>query len=246
MKKKLNSQLLSEELKKFKLISEYSFYTDEPSTLDEDDDSDSEDIDIDAATKDVAQELGVDDSKTSNNGEVPKETPEAPASNNSEPDMGGDLATEPVTPNTGEIAPAPESDEVDVDVTSLVNGSEEAKEAAEAASHKTSKLLSKFSELEKRVSSMTDLSNKIETLEKEIIKRNPTPVEKLEMRSLSSYPYNIKLTDYWTDKEGTYDVINDKKDEYILTQDEVDNDYVESNVKKSFEVDLDDYEEEDI
>ena len=91
---------------------------------------------------------------------------------------------------------------------------------------------------------MTQVSSKIEDLEKEIIKRNPTPVEKLEMRSLSSYPYSQKLTDYWADKEGAYNVMGDepKKKEYVLTKQDV-NDYSVGEIKKSFNLP---YEEEDI
>jgi hypothetical protein len=37
---------------------------------------------------------------------------------------------------------------------------------------------------------MDKITNKIENLEQEIIKRNPTEVEKLEMRSLNSFPYS--------------------------------------------------------
>ena len=110
-------------------------------------------------------------------------------------------------------------------------------------------LLQKLSDLESRVASMANVSAKIDGLEKEIIKRNPTPVEKLEMRSLSSYPYSQKLTDYWADKEGQYDVMNQegKNKEYILTKDDVEADYSDANIKKSFNVSTDDsYEEEDI
>jgi hypothetical protein len=244
--KKLNKQLLAEELKKFRMISEYSFYTGEPNNIDEDDEDESGDnSDIDSATQEVGAELGVDDSKTSNGGETPQDSPEAPL----DATNADSQANTPV-PSDASAAPAPTeapaSDEVDIDVTSLVQGSEEAKEAAESADHKTSELLSKFGELEHRVSSMSELSDKIDALEKEVIKRNPTPVEKLEMRSLSSYPYNIKLTDFWSEKEGQYDVINDKPEEYILTQDDVDNDYIETNIGKSFDADSDEYEEEDI
>ena len=77
-----------------------------------------------------------------------------------------------------------------------------------------------------------------EVLEKEIIKRNPTPVEKLEMRSLDSFPFNQKLTDYWAEKEGPYDVMgNDKKKEYVLTKDDIDADFSPTNIKQSFNVD---------
>jgi hypothetical protein len=40
---------------------------------------------------------------------------------------------------------------------------------------------------------MDKITNKIENLEQEIIKRNPTEVEKLEMRSLNSFPYSQKI-----------------------------------------------------
>jgi hypothetical protein len=46
------------------------------------------------------------------------------------------------------------------------------------------------------------------------------------MRSLSSYPYSQKLTDYWADK-GVLDVMGNeaKKEEYVLRQDDVDSSY---------------------
>ena len=94
---------------------------------------------------------------------------------------------------------------------------------------------------------MSAITNKIEDLEKEIVKRNPTPVEKLEMRSLSSYPFNQKLTDYWADKEGPYNVMGEKKKkEYVLTKDDVDAGYSEANIKKSFSSQDSPYEEEEI
>ena len=95
---------------------------------------------------------------------------------------------------------------------------------------------------------MDAVTNKIAELEKEIIKRNPTPVEKLEMRSLSSYPYSQKLTDYWADTEGAYDVMDKEKEkkEYVLTQKDVDTSYSEPDIKQSFSVKDDEYTEEDI
>jgi len=59
------------------------------------------------------------------------------------------------------------------------------------------------------------------------------------MRSLDSFPYSLKLTDYWSEKEGNYDAMgNDKTEkadeEYVLTQDEVDSDYNPIEIKDSF------------
>jgi hypothetical protein len=78
---------------------------------------------------------------------------------------------------------------------------------------------------------MDKITNKIENLEQEIIKRNPTEVEKLEMRSLNLSLIVKKLTDYWADKEGQYDVMGDKQ-EYILTKDDVNSDYSDNNINK--------------
>ena len=244
-KNKFNPQLLKEELNRFKMLESYSFYTGKQEMPEYDEkkddlilgneleEADEEEVSPDAAVDDIANELGVDDTQGS------EATPEAPID-----DMGGDV---PPTPEADPAMEEPVSDDVEIDVTELVKGSEEAKMAADRASQNSEMLLQKLSDLESRVASMDNVSGKIAELEQEIIKRNPTPVEKLEMRSLSSYPYSQKLTDYWSDKEGAYDVMGKEKEEeeYTLTQDDVDSSYSEGDIKKSFTV-KDDYEEEDI
>ncbi len=257
-KVKLNPELLKEELKKFRLLSEYDFYQEEKTAPEYDDTSNlilgnelEEAEDAEDVAADIAGDLGIDapeadapegdDAKsddTEQTGEIGDEEPaEEPADDTEAP------VEEPVEEPVEDT-----SDDVEVDVTSLVQGSEEAKMAAEKATQNTEMLLQKLSDLEARIASMDAVSSKIEELEKEIVKRNPTPVEKLEMRSLSSYPYSQKLTDYWADKEGAYDVMGKDKEpeEYTLTKDEVDTTYSEPEIKKSFGVTPDDYEEEDI
>jgi hypothetical protein len=249
-KVKLNPELLKEELKKFRLLSEYDFYQEEKKTPEYDDTDklilgneleEAEGEDTEEAAADIAGDLGI-------------EPPKVDAPEGGDDEQTGEIGDE----QTGKIddeqpveepveEPADDtSDDVEVDVTSLVQGSEDAKMAAEKATQNTEMLLQKLSDLESRIASMDAISTKINNLEQEIVKRNPTPVEKLEMRSLSSYPYSQKLTDYWADKEGQYDVMNKKPEEYTLTQDEVDTTYSEPEIKKSFGVTPDDYEEEDI
>lgn len=246
-KNKFNPDLLKEELNRFKLLNEYDFYQEKKEMpeykdliqgdLDEADDAeipdDLEPADdaVDNAANDIAGDLGVDTDggNEETSGDIPEEEPT------------------PEEPVEAEPEAEPATDETEVDVTSLVKGSEEAKHAADVASHNSELLLNKLASLEAQISSMAQITAKIDGLEQEIIKRNPTQVEKLEMRSLSSYPYSQKLTDYWADKEGQYNVMNTEKkpQEYVLKQDDVDADYSESNIKKSFNV-TDDYEEEDI
>ena len=258
-KNKLNPELLKEELKKFRLLSEYDFYGkttedseyEKPLVLG----AELEEADEEEATDAIAADLGLDAEQPANDAEQPANDAEQPATDETGDDeQTGEIPND--EPATGEV-PAEEpveepvedtSDDVEIDVTSLVKGSEDAKAAADKATANTEVLLQKLSDLESRVASMDNITNKIEGLEQEIIKRNPTPVEKLEMRSLSSFPYSQKLTDYWADKEGAYDVMGnkDKKEEYVLTQDDVDYGYSEPEVKRSFGVNPDDYEEEEI
>lgn len=244
MKKKLNPELLKEELKKFKLLSEYDFYQEkkeepEYKSLDEDDEEPPSDLepddsgtDTDTAAANVASDLGVD-SDNETNGDIPEPDLEEPEQ--------APAATAPIQ------QPASENNDIEVDVTSLVKGSEEAKHSADIAGKNSQILLHKLNNLEARIANMANISNKIEDLEKELIKRNPTPVEKLEMRSLSSYPYSQKLTDYWADKEGPYNVMgtNQKEKEYTLTKDDVDSGYNDLSIKKTFGV-KDEYDEEEI
>jgi hypothetical protein len=277
-KTKFNPQLLNEELKRFRLLNEYSFYTEKETSdyekplilgtdLEEaDEDPNATDPNQDAAAGGDVNDMGGEDGLSD---ETPANAnPEAEADN-----MGDDMppappgteepteddldfgvgAEDPAAEDPAAEEPAveePVDDSVEIDVSELVKGSEEAKEAAEKAEKESTKvaniLMNKLSDLEAKLARMDAVTAKIDGLEKEIIKRNPTPVEKLEMRSLSSYPYSQKLTDYWSDKEGAYDVMHkdDKPKEYVLTKDDIDSTYSDSSIRNSF--DADDYEEEDI
>ncbi len=127
---------------------------------------------------------------------------------------------------------------VEVDVTDIVDKAEETRNEIEGLTSKMEELMGNFSELSDQVSGMDQVIDKIDNLEKEIERRNPTPVEKLEMISLDSFPYSVKLTDFWEDKEG-YEAEEETEDkEYIITKDEVD-EYNEREIKDSFDHDLD-------
>lgn len=88
--------------------------------------------------------------------------------------------------------------------------------------------------------SMIDNNNsEIESLKKEFEKRNPTQTEKLNMRSLDSYPFNIKPTDYWSQKakDSNYSAYADNDEptqqEYVITNNDVD-DMTERDIAQSF------------
>jgi len=124
-------------------------------------------------------------------------------------------------------------EDLEVDVTSLVDTAEEAKDEVMG---KMEDLLGKLSDLENKVGGMDKVISKISSLEAEMKERIPTPVEQLELRSLDSYPYNVKLTDFWADK-GYLNTEKEEEKEYKLTMDDVKSDYDEVSIKDSFDDD---------
>jgi hypothetical protein len=234
-------QLLSEALKRHKQILEYSFFEGMPS--EEGDKPEGKDVNnLLFGSEDLTeQEEELPEEPME---EVPAEEPaaEEPAMEEEpmgEDPFGGDLPVE------DEMAEEPAMEEpmdmggeeqVEVDVTDIVDKAEEAKEEASQASSKIDDLLGKFGELESKLGGMDAIISKMDELEKEVIQRNPTPTEKLNMRSMDSFPYSVKLTDFWSQKEG-YDVGGEEEqDEYVLTQGEIEDDYSESDIKDSFKL----------
>jgi len=229
--KKNFKQLLAEEAKRFRQISEYSFI----GKIDEaEDDEEAPEGDLDAELKGLEDELGAD-------------TP-------SEPDVDTEEAPEEEMPadEGGFGDDIPEDGEVEVDVTDLVNTSNELKTSSDETNQKMADLIDKFNTLSSQMDNMSKLAKNIEVLdtkikdvETEIVRRNPTPTEKIEMRSLDSFPYNIKLSDFWSDNADKLSdqskVTDNKPKEYVLTKDDLD-DFSEIDIKNSFN----EFEEEDI
>jgi hypothetical protein len=234
--------LLAEEAKRFKQISEYSFI----GKIDEaEDEEDAPEGDLDAELQGLEDELGA--AEPSGPDVDAEESPEEemPAD---EGGFGDDIPVDDA--GFGDDIPA--DDEVEVDVTDLVNTSNELKTSSDETNQKMAELIDKFNTLSGQMSNMDKLSKNIEVLdtkikdvETEIVRRNPTPTEKIEMRSLDSFPYNIKLSDFWSDNADKLSdqskVTDNKPKEYVLTKDDV-NDYSESDIKNSFN----EFEEEDI
>jgi len=244
--------ILSEELKRFNAINEYSFYVpegDEPEgdienlLLSEEDPEGEEEPEVvspEPAGEEGAE--GIDDLE----GEIDAEMGGEEFAD--EPDMGGE---DPAMDADMDLSVDEPEDEVELDVTELVNSTDAAKQAADNANNKIDQLLGSVSKLENQLSSFQGIGDKIDSLENELEKRAPTPEEKIEMRSFDSYPYNLKLTDFWADQKGQYDVLDTDGEgegtpkEYVLTKDDVDSDYSELQVKNTLDT-SNPYEEEDI
>jgi len=130
-------------------------------------------------------------------------------------------------------------EEVEVDITDLVQSSKDTSDKVTSATEMLNNMITKFDDMETKMSAIGDISSKIDGLEKEIERRNPTPVEKLEMRSMQSYPYNLKLTDFWDEKTQNSNIDIEPEDgekEYVLTTGDVMSDYDETSVANSFNI----------
>lgn len=153
--------------------------------------------------------------------------------------------TDTQTPPAGEETPTPESlppsdDETEeVDVTDLVNMTKNIKKEMDsnkqnndAVVSKMDDVFSKLNDLETKLSSMDSLLSKIDQLGQKVeTMKEPTAVEKLEMRSLDSYPFSQNPQQFFAQKQDQ--MRQSGKNEYVLTKDEIEN-YSKDSMRDSF------------
>lgn len=134
-------------------------------------------------------------------------------------------------PDVEEVKDAGEGDEEteEVDITDLVTAQQDIKAKQDEF---MDSIFGKLDDLEKKLQHMDSIMDKINSLENKFDRyRDKTPEEKLMLRSLDSYPYNQKLTDFFDDKKDEMEETG--KNEYVLTSDEVEN-FSPNEVKKTF------------
>jgi hypothetical protein len=154
---------------------------------------------------------------------------EAPAGGTEVPepvDIENDPDVEEVGAETGT-----EGDEEteEIDITDLVTSQQEMKEKQDEL---MDTLFSRLDDLQGKLEHMDQIMDKINSLENKFDKfREKTPEEKLMLRSLDSYPYNQKLTDFFDDKKSEMEETG--KNEYVLTSDEVEN-FSPNEIKGTF------------
>ena len=227
-------KLLAEELKRHLQLLEYTFYVPEETNKEEEADllfdgilSEQDPVGDETEGEEAIEDPFAADTATPE-GDAGTEDPFAA-------DTGGD--TDPFADGEEGVEVEDEfADEgtVEVDVTDIVAKSDETKTSVDGINTKMDDLLGKLSDLESQIGGMDQVIGKIDNLEKEIERRNPTPVEKLEMRSMDSFPYSVSLTDFWDDREG-YDA-TEEETEYTLTQSDVDN-FDQKEIRNSFNSD---------
>jgi hypothetical protein len=135
---------------------------------------------------------------------------------------------------------APEgTDTEEIDITDLVNMTKNIKNDLEnnktdnaSVIGKMDDVFTKLGDLEQKLAQMDAVMAKIDELGAKVEESKPkTGVEKLEMRSLDSYPFNEKPQEFFAHKQG--EMAASGKNEYVLTKDEVEN-YPTDVIKTSF------------
>ena len=136
-----------------------------------------------------------------------------------------DTENDPDVENVG----GEEKGKKDIEVTDLVKSQEKIEKKQEEY---FDNLFKHLDDLESKLANMDQIVSKLNDLEAKVEKYRPkTPEEKLELRSLDSGPYNQKLSQFFEDKQE--DLEKTGKNEYVLTQDEVE-EYSPVEIKKSF------------
>jgi hypothetical protein len=127
----------------------------------------------------------------------------------------------------------------EIDITDLVNMTKNIKNDLDNNKQDNSMVIgkmddvfTKLTDLEQKLAQMDAVMSKIDELGSKVEMMKPeTPQEKLEMRSLDSYPFNQKPQEFFAQKQGEMQATG--KNEYVLTKDDVEN-YSQDEVKTSF------------
>ena len=153
-----------------------------------------------------------------------------------------DVAADPDVeelPGEGEEGGEDEGKTQELDITDLVDSQ---KTMADKQEEYFENLFNQIKNMEEKLSEMDNLVQKIDLVDAKLEKYRPkTAQEKLELRSLDSGPFKQNLADFFKDKEEEME--RSGKNEYVLTQEEVEN-FSPSEIEKTFNEPMED--EDDI
>lgn len=170
--------------------------------------------------------------------EEPTDAP--PADPTTDPTAGeippaGDVPTDMPPTNAPAMIDEPVENTEEIDITDLVNMTKSIKRDLETNNRSQfdmEPIFNKLNDLEVQIQQMGSIVSKIDQLYTKIDEIKPkTPEERLEMRSLDSYPFNVNPNEFFTDKQQQ--MKDSGKNEYILRKSDIDS-YSPSNIKDTF------------
>jgi len=169
------------------------------------------------------------------------EIPQDPAAEPGAEPTGEELPDDGVTDEIPE--PALDDSTEEIDVTDLYNMTKNIKQELENKDGGNDEVMQKMdgvfqmlNDLQGRIGAMDNVISKIDQLGAKVEQmKAPTPQEKLEMRSLDSYPFNEKPNEYFDQKLPEME--KSGKNEYVLTKNDVQN-YSKNEIMKTFNPDI--------
>lgn len=217
----INEQGILEDIKRFKQINEYSFTT----GIREDDDTPAPQDDNNIPPQDNAENPDVNQAEDSNNASAPDMNTPQPEGDESamdapemeEPNMSAPEEGE--APDMNGAEPMQPEDEV-INVDDLTNAQETSELKIDGVDDKLTALMGIVKDFKAAIEAN---DAKIQDLKQEFERRNPTQVEKLNMRSLKGVPYTENPQDYFKSVEEqnpNYQVEPEEK-EYTITVDDL-------------------------
>jgi hypothetical protein len=175
-----------------------------------------------------------------NEQDVPMDAGLPPADAGAPPmDAGLPPADAGAPPMDAGLPPADDNNTEEIDITDLVNMTKSIKKDVDdsksehiGVTEKMDSVFSKLTDLEQKLTQMDMVMDKIDRLDSKIdTMKEKTPEQKLELRSLDSYPFNQNPQEFFSQKQGEMKASG--KDDYILTKQDV-NDYSMDMIKNSF------------
>lgn len=162
------------------------------------------------------------------------DVPPPPGGEMAPPPPGGDVPPPP--PGEGDMG-GEETEEIDI--TDLVNMTKNIKKEIDdnkqdntSVLNKMEDVFTKLSDLETKLQNMDSIIDRIDSLSSEVKNMKPdTPQEKLEMRSLDSYPFNQKPNEFFSKKQEEMKLSG--KNEYVLTKNDID-DFTKETIRNTF------------
>ena len=160
----------------------------------------------------------------------PADTGEMPPMDMGMPQGGDEQAPDADIPDEDTDMEGGDDDEEVIDVDDLTNSQEATEYKIDGVNDKITALLqvtSKFADARE------DNEKQLQDLRRELERRNPTPEEKMNIRSQASYPYGESPRDYWDRKSAqnpNYEVIynndvapQDEDKEFEIKRDDLEN-----------------------
>lgn len=175
--------------------------------------------------------------------DAPAEEPtgfEAPVESGELPPAPEDTTTPEAAPTDAPAeTPMEGGDTEEIDITDLVNMTKSIKQDLDATKgenegviSKMDDVFSKLTDLEQKLSQMDAVMSKIDELGNKVeMMKEKTPEERLELRSLDSYPFNQNPQQFFAQKQG--EMRQSGKNEYVLTKQDVDT-YSNETMRNTF------------